>query len=714
MEEEKEITKSVEVHEVNIKNKCKFCEKSFPTQLRFNGHMKYCKKEGIEDLLKCEVCQQYFSRNGSLDMHMESALDGIKADHICEICEKDFSQKRINCKICGMPFFSKLNLNTHMQNIRNKDYKCEVSFTERGTLRKHFQTVHEGHKDFKCNFCGKSFTEGHNLNKHIEHVHEETSKPKENVLSLLFTNPDGTGPSKYGCTRCGRSYQNPATLNRHQRYECGIQLQVQVSYPCEYCKRKYKRRHFLKAHMEKHNASGMVTPTVLNSHMKSDHKCELCKQYFDLSSLNSHLKTCKSSQKVSKVHEGQNINGKTNNCLTVGRKRPRILLPKPETLLYAPHPILNQCGLCDEKFDNLVELNNHMKSEHSMGSRQTFKFDKKYINVIEKPKPQETLILLVTEPNRHMKSIHEDLNDSTLDSVEITHDESMQKLNDSSHELSDPRQDRINSTVHTEEELVKESNNCDNFEPPQLAIKVPNDNNLKFGDLNNSTLGSVDISYHDEKTLPKTNNSSKELTNITFKDLSKRHQKAQIPIKKPNMLLPKPDRNPRKQILKEIKDHKSLSQNVHETTSGNLKLKHSESGEMPVGSRGRRRLVDPRSPWVDLRAVGPRSLVDIDTDHKCEFCRKSFSYKESLDIHKKMVHEKIKDHKCGICGKGFFFKENLDSHMGNCKIMPVEMEFEPKITNEETKLKHRSNEIYNIETFDFDSTIEIKMESIQK
>ena len=25
-------------------------------------------------------------------------------------------------------------------------------------------------------------------------------------------NPDGTGPSKYGCARCGRSYQHQATL----------------------------------------------------------------------------------------------------------------------------------------------------------------------------------------------------------------------------------------------------------------------------------------------------------------------------------------------------------------------------------------------------------------------------------------------------------------------------------------------------------------------
>ena len=32
--------------------------------------------------------------------------------------------------------------------------------------------------------------------------------------------------------------------------------------------------------------------------------------------------------------------------------------------------ILNQCGVCDKKLENLEELNLHMKSEHSMGSRK--------------------------------------------------------------------------------------------------------------------------------------------------------------------------------------------------------------------------------------------------------------------------------------------------------------------------------------------------------
>ena len=34
-------------------------------------------------------------------------------------------------------------------------------------LKKHINTIHLGHKDYKCEFCGKSFSEaGHNLKIH--------------------------------------------------------------------------------------------------------------------------------------------------------------------------------------------------------------------------------------------------------------------------------------------------------------------------------------------------------------------------------------------------------------------------------------------------------------------------------------------------------------------------------------------------------------------
>ena len=46
-------------------------------------------------------------------------------------------------------------------------------FSEGGTLKKHILTVHEGHKEYKCNFCGKFFTHVHVFKTHIRTVHNK-------------------------------------------------------------------------------------------------------------------------------------------------------------------------------------------------------------------------------------------------------------------------------------------------------------------------------------------------------------------------------------------------------------------------------------------------------------------------------------------------------------------------------------------------------------
>ncbi|XP_037950222.1 longitudinals lacking protein, isoforms A/B/D/L-like [Teleopsis dalmanni] len=61
----------------------------------------------------------------------------------------------------------------------------------------------------------------------------------------------GAGPSwsgAYTCERCGNSYARPHSLNRHMRFECG----VEPKFECPICHKKSKHKHNLVLHMRTH------------------------------------------------------------------------------------------------------------------------------------------------------------------------------------------------------------------------------------------------------------------------------------------------------------------------------------------------------------------------------------------------------------------------------------------------------------------------------
>ena len=66
----------------------------------------------------------------------------------------------------------------------HRDYNCGScckSFTRVEYLKKHTHTIHEGHKDHKCESCGKSFTQAVSLKKHIHTVHDGHREDVTNV-----------------------------------------------------------------------------------------------------------------------------------------------------------------------------------------------------------------------------------------------------------------------------------------------------------------------------------------------------------------------------------------------------------------------------------------------------------------------------------------------------------------------------------------------------
>ena len=87
--------------------------------------------------------------------------------------ENDIEKSEDNlfeCNVCfGISFMQARSLKRHIHEC-HKNFKCNScgkSFTRAYSLNIHIKTIHKGHKDFKCDSCGKSFKEASNLRKHI-------------------------------------------------------------------------------------------------------------------------------------------------------------------------------------------------------------------------------------------------------------------------------------------------------------------------------------------------------------------------------------------------------------------------------------------------------------------------------------------------------------------------------------------------------------------
>ena len=57
--------------------------------------------------------------------------------------------------------------------------------------------LHEGHKDYKCTFCGKSFSYAHHLKRHTRTIHE------------------GNKDYNYKCESCNKTFTGAQMLKMH-------------------------------------------------------------------------------------------------------------------------------------------------------------------------------------------------------------------------------------------------------------------------------------------------------------------------------------------------------------------------------------------------------------------------------------------------------------------------------------------------------------------
>ncbi|KAF3703623.1 Zinc finger protein 652-A [Channa argus] len=207
----------------------------------------------------CKKCPRVFNNRWYLEKHMNVTHNRMQ---ICNNCGKRFlleselllhqqtnCEKSIQCVTCGKAFKKLWSLHEHNKIVHGyaeKKFSCEICekkfytmahncserFQYKYQLRSHM-SIHIGHKQFMCQWCGKDF----NMKQYFdEHMKTHTA----------FYVLSAAGEKPYICEICGKSFTSRPNMKRHRRTHTG-----EKPYPCEVCGQRFRFSNMLKAHREK-------------------------------------------------------------------------------------------------------------------------------------------------------------------------------------------------------------------------------------------------------------------------------------------------------------------------------------------------------------------------------------------------------------------------------------------------------------------------------
>jgi hypothetical protein len=198
---------------------CEMCKLPFATSLVLNEHLVQCPMTEDLKTFKCVHCdknEDYVWHSGiALKKHIAEIHRYIRP--VCDICgfvvksvvkdRLEFHKRTVHeghrdwaCEICGKTFTLKESLQKHVesthQNITFKCDQCDKEVTTRSSLRTHMAAVHERKIEYNCDLCEhKTFTTGA-LKLHISRMHDKTAR-------------------MYPCSICNKQFYNKKRHSQH-------------------------------------------------------------------------------------------------------------------------------------------------------------------------------------------------------------------------------------------------------------------------------------------------------------------------------------------------------------------------------------------------------------------------------------------------------------------------------------------------------------------
>lgn len=343
---------------------CKYCMKSFSSQMSLSCHTGYHARAG---LYYCKFCPENYVDKLMLRQHMKVHIaDPSLNKNICWICYTPFASQQdlinhknvhvnikmkiFSCGTCGNSYNTKELLfkhkrNTHMSQkpIGNFDPGQLDTFTESAIKETTVQMIDEDYKLWKCRICKKKFCSKGNLRRHSL-VHKRTQSVDMSIVKV-------ENPFQNRCNWCLQSFKNSVGLANHRpfcvRYKIASaplsSFTGKGPVKCKGCKKWYSSKSSLYKHRKRCTGKPLVHTQVAEVSHLNTQNCPNCDQQFlSEESLIRHKQHCKPS-----------IDRVTCDC-------GEIFTSVEQKLAHADSCLANcTCKTCRLKFNSPEELESH-------------------------------------------------------------------------------------------------------------------------------------------------------------------------------------------------------------------------------------------------------------------------------------------------------------------------------------------------------------------
>ncbi|KAK7106760.1 zinc finger protein 239-like [Littorina saxatilis] len=222
---------------------------------------------------RCVACSHVFKSRTSTSHHLRLSPDGcLTCVSVCPegvklnetvgqslLCVQEEAHL---CTICGKSYTQRGSLSYHYQTVHAGDerkYTCDVcsaTFKIVKNLEIHRRTHQAVRRKYICEICGKDYVTSTGLYMHKEAKHLTPRKyPCPVCHKLIFPKcrlnhhmkiHDVNRPT-FTCGQCGQNFSNEYNLSVHERIHTGVK-----PYKCTVCVAAFAQKSSLNVHMRKH------------------------------------------------------------------------------------------------------------------------------------------------------------------------------------------------------------------------------------------------------------------------------------------------------------------------------------------------------------------------------------------------------------------------------------------------------------------------------